>query len=365
MKIVNDVCPFKKSKYTNSRPPWITHELMELAKDRDYFMTLARRKPTEDIVQRAKALRNEAKSAFKRAKEEFVKSRLEEHQDNPKEFWQELANVIPTGHQLNSNIILNDENWEVLSKDNTPNYVNDYFSTIGQKLLEDIRDLMDAQKQTINKAMDQNPQQLPLIEIVHFSLEDVIRQINKIDIYKASGMPEISSRIVKHAFSVIPDRIQHLFNCSLRRGIFTKAWKHGTVIPIPKIHNPNSPSDLRPVILLPIPGKMMEHLVHEKLSTYLEENRVISCEHNGFRKNHVTKDTIFKLLNHIFDNLNKRKSTLATFIDFKKAFDTLDHNILQSKLQNLSLSRNLFQLLCNYLSDRSQHTYINNACSDI
>ena len=97
MKIVNDVCPFKKSKYTNSRPPWITHELMELAKDRDYFMTLARRKPTEDIVQRAKALRNEAKSAFKRAKEEFVKSRLEEHQDNPKEFWQELANVIPTG----------------------------------------------------------------------------------------------------------------------------------------------------------------------------------------------------------------------------------------------------------------------------
>ena len=266
---------------------------------------------------------------------------------------------------MNSNIILNDENWEVLSKDNTPNYVNDYFSTIGQKLLEDIRDLMDAQKQTINKAMDQNPQQLPLIEIVHFSLEDVIRQINKIDIYKASGMPEISSRIVKHAFSVIPDRIQHLFNCSLRRGIFTKAWKHGTVIPIPKNHNPNSPSDLRPVTLLPIPGKMMEHLVHEKLSTYLEENRVIPCEHNGFRKNHGTKDTIIKLLNHIFDNLNKRKSTLAIFIDFKKAFDTLDHNILQSKLQNLSLSRNLFQLLCNYLSDRSQHTYINNACSDI
>ena len=174
IRIVNDICPFKKSKYTNSRPPWITHELMELAKDRDYFMTLAKRIPTEGIVQRAKALRNEAKSAFKRAKEEFVKSGLEEHQDNPKKFWQELACVIPTGHQLNSNIILNDENGEVLSKDNTPNYVNDYFSTIGQKLSEDIGDLTDAQKQTIHKAMDQNPQQLPGIEIVHFSLEDVI-----------------------------------------------------------------------------------------------------------------------------------------------------------------------------------------------
>ena len=123
-------------------------------------------------------------------------------------------------------------------------------------------------------------------------------------------MPEISSRIVKHAFSKIPDKIQHLFNCSLRRGIFPKAWKHGTVIPIQKIPNPHSPSDLRPVTLLPIPGKMMERLVHEKLSTYLEENRVISCEQNGFRKNHGTTDTIFKLLNHIFDNPNKRRSTL-------------------------------------------------------
>ena len=99
IKIVNDICPFKKSKYTNSRPPWITHELMELAKEWDYFMTLAKKEPTEEIVQRAKALRNEAKSAFKRVKEELVKSRLEEHQDNPKKFRQELANVIPTGHQ--------------------------------------------------------------------------------------------------------------------------------------------------------------------------------------------------------------------------------------------------------------------------
>ena len=74
IKIVNDICPFKKSKYTNSRAPWITHELMELAKDRDYFMTLAKRKPTEEIVQRANALRNEAKSAFNSIDPNLAKS---------------------------------------------------------------------------------------------------------------------------------------------------------------------------------------------------------------------------------------------------------------------------------------------------
>ena len=133
--IVNDICPFRKSKYNKSRPPWITQELMELANDRDYQMALAKRKPLDVVVLRAKSLRNEAKAAFKRAKEDYIKSRLEEHKDNPKKFWQEMANVIPSAQGVSNNIILYNTDGSVLSKDNTPNYVNDYFSTIGQKWL--------------------------------------------------------------------------------------------------------------------------------------------------------------------------------------------------------------------------------------
>ena len=174
----------------------------------------------------------------------------------------------------------------------------------------------------------------------------MIREINKIDIYKASGMPEISSYLIKHAFSNIPIVLQHLFNCSLRTGIFPKAWKQGTVIPIPKVSNPQSPSDLRPVTLLPIPGKM------------------ISCNQNGFRKHHGTSDTIFKFLGGIFDQLNEKNSTLAIFIDFKKAFDTLDHQILMQKLEKLELSQNVYNLLGDYLNNRSQCSFVNNISSD-
>ena len=69
--IVNDICPFRKSKYNKSRPPWITQELMELANDRDYQMALAKRKPLDEVVLRTKSLRNAAKAAFKRAKEDY------------------------------------------------------------------------------------------------------------------------------------------------------------------------------------------------------------------------------------------------------------------------------------------------------
>ena len=74
----------------------------------------------------------------------------------------------------------------------------------------------------------------------------------------------------------------------------------------------------------------MERLIHNKLYPYLEFNDILTSKQNGFRKKHGTPDTIFKLITHIINNLNKKKTTIAVFIyiDFKKAFDTLDHMIL-------------------------------------
>ena len=180
--IVNDICPFRKSKKNKSRPPWITQELMELANDRDYQMALAKRKPLDEVVLRAKSLRNEAKAAFKRAKEDYIKSRLEEHKDNHKKYWQEMANVIPSAHGVSNNIILYNTDGSVLSKVNTPNYVNDYFSTIGQKLADEIVDLSNAQQPFVTSMLAQSTQLPTGLTIDNFSLDEVIREINKIDI---------------------------------------------------------------------------------------------------------------------------------------------------------------------------------------
>ena len=82
-------------------------------------------------------------------------------------------------------------------------------------MVDEIVDLSNAQQQFVTSMLAQ-PTQLPTgLTIDNFSLDEVIREINKIDIYKASGMPEISSKLIKHAFSNIPIVLQHLFNCSL------------------------------------------------------------------------------------------------------------------------------------------------------
>ena len=363
--ILDVMCPIRKSKYINSRPPWITQELMELANDRDKAMKLAKRHPTEHNMTQAKLLRNEAKLAFRRIREEYIKARLEEHKNDPKKFWRDLEHIIPGKKASNLDLIsIVDDKNEVLSKDITSNYVNEFFTTIGQQLASDIEDISCQEGQFID---GKSPDflDLPKLEIRHFTLEEVIKEIDQINIYKSSGIPNILSRILKDIWTIIPTSLQDILNNSIAQGIFPDSWKTGTVIPIPKIPNPQHVTDLRPITLLPVPGKILERLIHYKLYPYLEDNEILSKDQNGFRKHHGTLDTILKLISHKTDGFNSKEHTLAIFIDFKKAFDTLDFKILLKKLHKLNLSQNLYFWFENYLTNRKQSTFMNNVTSNV
>ena len=312
--ILDDICPIRNCKYTNSRPEWITAELMELANDRDSAMKLAKREPTPENIMRARTLRNEAKIAFRRIREDFIKSKLEEHQNDPKRFWNELANVILGNKDQNSSTFnLLDDNSQALSKDVAANYVNNFFATIGQSLAGKIEDPTVNDLVSLDNILSEDFLNLPHLKVTSFSLDELVKEINNIEIYKSSGLHNISSRILKDVWSISPIVLLDMINKSLKTGIFPEDWKHGTVIPIPKVANPQTVNDLRPITLLPLPGKIMERLIHNKLYPYLEENNILISNQNGFRKQHGTTDTIFKFLSHVIDNMNDRKITIGSF----------------------------------------------------
>ena len=85
----------------------------------------------------------------------------------------------------------------------------------------------------------------------------------------------------------------------------------------------------------------------------------------GLEKSTERQTQFFKLITHIIDNINKKKVTIAVFIDFKKAFDTVDHSILLKILSQLNLSQNLLKWFESYLSNHSQVTYMNSCTSPI
>ena len=189
--------------------------------------------------------------------------------------------------------------------------------------------------------------------------------IRNIDISKSSGLDKISSRCLRDALLALLPHIIHIFKESLNTGIFPYKWKIATVVPIFKNGNKSDVSNYRPISLLPVPGKIFEDILHKHISYLFENINYLSSKQNGFRKGHSTLDGIVNFTSDIFESINKGEYTLAAFIDLKKAFDTVNHNILLEKLNYAGIKNNLLNLMKSYLSNRSQRTICNGIISDV
>ena len=108
-------------------------------------------------------------------------------------------------------------------------------------------------------------------------------------------------------------------------------------------------SDYRPVSLLPVPGKIIEKLVHDHIMKFFTENDSLCEKQNGFRPGHSTTNSIINLTNDIYNATNCGQVTVAAFIDLKKAFDTVNHKILLEKLNYMGIRKETLIWIENYL----------------
>ena len=198
----------------------------------------------------------------------------------------------------------------------------------------------------------------------HLLAEDtVLDAVKRIEISKSSGLPHYNNKILKSSLKVLIPQLTHIFNLSTKNSTFPASWKKALVIPIPKTGNLSSVSNFRPISLLPQPGKILEKLVHTWLVDYIESENLLSCHQYGFRRGRSTYDAIFQLTNHINLKMDQRAPSLVTFIDFRKAFDCVQHDILIRKLDDLDLEQGITNWLKDYLTDREQRVLANNHIS--
>ena len=184
-----------------------------------------------------------------------------------------------------------------------------------------------------------------------------------IDVNKSSCIENVSSKVLKEALIYLNDKFTTLINKSFEVGLFPDAWKCAKVTPLFKGGNRNIVGNYRPVSLLPLPLKIIEKIVHGRLSNFFELRNILDPNQGGFRKGHSTINTISKLTNEIFKGMNQRELTTACFIDMAKAFDTVNHDILCNKLQKIGISGNVLKWVKNYLNNRTQCTNANGVTS--
>lgn len=224
----------------------MTKELVEQINDgNNAFEQAYISKNDQDLIT-ARNLRTEVKRSLRNAKADFIQTNLRNNSEDPKKFWEELNKLIKsktTSPQIN----LKDDNNQLVLPNDTPNFINNFFSMIGPNLAQSFQ---NAQPPT-----NDLPHNLPLLNLPHISQSDLFKEVNKIKIYKSCGIRGLSSRLIKDAMLIMLPEFTHLLNLSLKSGTVPNDWKIATVIPIPKVNNPNNVSDLRPISLLALPGK--------------------------------------------------------------------------------------------------------------
>ena len=129
--------------------------------------------------------------------------------------------------------------------------------------------------------------------------------VKEIDVHKSSAIDNLSARVIKDSFEYLPKQLTHMFNCSIRTSIFPDIWKRATVVPLQKGGDKSNVCNLRPVSLLPLPGKLLEKLVHNKVSKYLNDNKLWNDGQNGFRKGRSTIGTVAEFTDDVLLGINK------------------------------------------------------------
>ena len=120
----------------------------------------------------------------------------------------------------------------------------------------------------------------------------------------------------------------------------------------------------RPISVLPVVSKIFERLIHRQLSEFLEKNNIFNEHHFGLRTNRSTESAVTYLTDNIQREIDKGKLVGAVFLDLSKAFDTVSHAVLISKLPSYGISGQPLELLSNYLFHRSQVVQYDNVISN-
>ena len=137
----------------------------------------------------------------------------------------------------------------------------------------------------------------------------------------------------------------YIINTSMIKKFSPKQWTFSRVCLIPKTENPISNKDYRLISVLSVLSKVYKRVILNQLWSFIKtQNLYYSINQSGFRKGHSTNALLLKLRDDIRIAMNRSEVALSIFIDYSKAFNSIDNRILLEKLQNMSLAKNIIKL---------------------
>ena len=169
---------------------------------------------------------------------------------------------------------------------------------------------------------------------------------------------------MKDCVDVIAPFLTEIFNCSLLSKIFPDDLKTGKVAPVFKSGDCDNLNNYRPITVLPTIARVFEKLIYQQLYQFLDKHKILGKQQYGFRSLHSTALALSEATNHWLMNIDNGNMNSVVFLDIRKAFDTIDHQILIKKLSQYGIQDDELNFFESYLENRTQCCSVNGKLSD-
>ena len=242
--------------------------------------------------------------------------------------------------------------------------LNEYFCSEPQSIANKIppSDWMDGELDTDLPGQDSPSFRSSDIQVGH---EELFKALSELEPKTSTDFNNLSMKFIKQCFNDIVEPLLYIVNLSFSTGCFPSQLKIAKVIPILKSGDPRLPNNYRPISLLSNFSKIFEKIMSNRLLNHMEYHNLFSKSQFGFRKGHSTVHPMVLIDNFISDALNNKKYALAIFCDLRKAFDTVDHQILLKKLVKVGVRGKELDWFKDYLAGRKQFVFVNGKCSSL
>ena len=256
-----------------------------------------------------------------------------------------MKTIIP-GESKNVSPSIRIENSLCSDKHTIASALNKHITSAVARLIQSLGYLGNSISRSIPSNSNSNVHLLNL----WMCLNVILLQLRKLENGKTAGLDCIPPRLLKDASAIISKPPADIINASLHQGDIPDDWKYTCVIPLFKKGKAEDMDNYRPISILPTVSKLLERVVHTQLCDYLSKYNILSPYQCGFRKLHSTEFAA-PFANTIRRHIDQGFLTGAVFIDFRKAFDSIDYSVLLNKLSALRTLDKEYKWFENYLSD--------------
>jgi len=343
---------YTRKEYKLKLKPWISQGIISSIKHRDYLFRVYKRSKLLTDFENYKQFRNRLTHVKDLAKRKYYEEQFAQNCRNSKRTWKLINDIFGKSKPSNFPQRLKADGRVYSSTKLIADALNQNFVTSAQS---------NFTPSSPFKTTDTNikkyflPRQANSIFLSPTTPEEILSLINGLDSKKSCGHDDIPVRTLKLSKYLLAPLLSNVMNECICDGVFPNNLKIAKVVPLFKSGDSEIPTNYRPISVLTYFSKNFEKVLYRRLNDYFTKNSLLSQQQYGFRNNHSTSLAITDLYENLLRNLDNKLISCAVFLDLRKAFDSVNHSILLTKLEHYGVRVNVLKLIQSYLSNRKQY----------